>query len=55
MGRGEVAEEDGGVTDGVLAVTDIGVPIMERESLVAGEGGEARRVGSMAVVASEMV
>lgn len=56
MGRGEVAEEGGGVTEGILAVMEVGVSAMEKEvSSAVGEGREVERVGSKVVVDSEMV
>ena len=42
VGLGEVVEDDGGVIEGVLAVTDVGVSGMEKEAPSAvGEDGEA--------------
>jgi len=54
VGCGEVVEEGCGVTDGVLAVTDVGVSAVEREtSLTTREDGETGRDGSEAVVELE--
>lgn len=55
VGRGKIAEEGGGVTKGVLAATDVKVSTVKRVSPMAGEGEEARRVGAVAVVESEIV
>jgi len=43
------------VTEGVLVANDVRVSAVEKESSAVGEGDEAGRVGSTAVVESEMV